>query len=309
MQTIASISSWYANNETLIQEILIYALLAFSIQVALRSGIFSLAGVGFYAIGSYAAGLLVKEQAWPTALAVIAAVLLCALLGWALSVLLVRLRDLYLALATVAFDLMVGVVALNWSSLTGGPLGTVGIPISVTTLTIFITVLGAAAMLALMQRGTIGRTLVAVREDEQLARSLSVNVRRYRELAFVISSMLGALAGAYHALLFTDIQATDAGFELIVLALTMVVIGGFGSWTGALLGAILLTWIPIELTSIGQWWDAVYGAMMIVVATFIPGGLISLVTIAGRASRGRARPSLLRRGSAAAAPPASSSGA
>jgi len=77
-------------------------------------------------------------------------------------------------------------------------------------------------------------------------------------------------------LLFTDIQATDAGFDLIVLALTMVIIGGFGSWRGALVGAILLTWIPLKLTSIGEWWDVVYGALMIFVATFAPGGLFGL---------------------------------
>lgn len=273
---LASISSWYTGNETIIQQIIIYALLAFSIQVALRTGIFSLAGIGFYGIGSYAAALLV-QKGWPTVPAVAAAVLLCGLVGYLLALLLVRLRDLYLAMATVAFDLMVGVLALNWTSLTGGPLGLVGIPVKVTTLGIFITLVVAGGGLFLLERGTIGRTMVAIREDEDLAQSLSIDIRRYRRFAFVISAMLGCLAGAFHALLYISVLPGDAGFDLIVLALTMVIIGGFGSWVGALIGAILLTWIPLKLTSIGQWWNVVYGGIMILMATFIPGGILAML--------------------------------
>ena len=276
MLHIASISSWYSGNETMIQQIIIYALLAFSIQVALRTGIFSLAGIGFYGIGSYAAGLLV-QKGWPTVLAIAASVVLCALVGYLLAVLLVRLRDLYLAMATVAFDLMVGIVALNWAHLTGGPLGLIGIPVSVTTLAIFITLVVAAAGLFLLERGTMGRTMIAIREDEDLAQSLSVDIRRYRRFAFVVSAMLGCLAGAFHALLYITVQPGDAGFDLIVLALTMVIIGGFGSWVGALIGAILLTWIPLKLTSIGEWWNVVYGGIMILMATFLPGGILAII--------------------------------
>jgi branched-chain amino acid transport system permease protein len=269
----ASISSWYTDNESLIQNILIYSLLAFSIQVALRSGVFSLAGVGFYAIGSYAAAVLVGDHGVPTVLAIAAGVALCGVLGWLLAWLLVRLRDLYLAMATVAFDLMVGVVALNWDGVTGGALGLFGVPITVTTLGMFVTVLVVIVLLFLMERGAIGRTLETVREDEELAQSVAIDTRRYRRFAFVVSSMLGALAGAFHALLFTTVSAGDAGFNLIVLALTMVIIGGFGSWAGALLGAILIAWLPLRLEGLSDWWYALYGGLMIVVATYVPGGI------------------------------------
>ncbi len=270
---IASISSWYAGNETLIQNILIYALLAFSVQVVLRAGVFSLAGIGFYAIGSYTAALLLKKG-WPTVPSILAAVLLCILLGYLLALLLVRLRDLYLAMATVAFDLMVGVVATNWTGLTGGPLGVTGIPLVMGTLPIFLTAVGAMLLLGLLQRGVLGRSFEAIREDEPLALTLAIDTSRYRHFAFVISCVLGCLAGAYHALLFGTIEPTDAGFELIVLALSMVIIGGFRSWAGALLGAILLTWLPLELTSVGSWLNLVYGGLMIVLATWLPGGLL-----------------------------------
>ncbi len=292
MTSLGSIGSWFTSNQVLIENILIYALLAFSVQVALRSGIFSLAGIGFYAIGSYAAALLVKDG-WPAVLAVLAALALTGILGFLLAVLLVRLRDLYLAMATFAFDLMVGVVALNWSGLTGGALGVNLIPVSVSLLGLILTTLAVAVLLTLMETGTLGRTLSAIREDEQLALSFAVDSRRYRRFAFVISSMLGALAGAMHALIFNVIQAQDAGFSLIVLALTMVILGGFGSWVGAAIGAFLLTWIPLHLTVVGVWWPVYYGGATVLVATFVPGGLTALIR---RAARGAAGVRARRRG-------------
>jgi branched-chain amino acid transport system permease protein len=268
-------------DETLLQNILIAALLAFSVQVALRAGIFSLAGVGFYAVGSYAAAILVKHG-WPAVLAIAVALAIAGALSYALAWLLVRLRDLYLAMATVAFDLMVGVVALNWTGLTGGSLGLFAIPVAVTTLAMALTVAVVAVLLYLMEHGTIGRALETIREDEELAQSFAVDTRRYRRFAFIVSGMLGALAGAFHALLFNSITPNDAGFDLIVLALTMVIIGGFGSWMGALVGAILITWLPLKLASIGTWWDAVYGGLMILAATYIPGGLYGVARDLGR---------------------------
>jgi len=292
-----TISSWFTNNQVLLENVMIYALLAFSVQVALRTGIFSLAGIGFYAIGSYTAGLLVKAG-WPAVAAIVAALALTAIVAYVLALILVRLRDLYLAMATFAFDLMVGVVALNWNGLTGGALGVNLIPVSVSLLALVLTTVVVAALLTLMETGTLGRTLSAIREDEQLALSFAVDARRYRRFAFVVSGMLGALAGAMHALIFNVIQAQDAGFSLIVLALTMVILGGFGSWVGAALGAFLLTWIPLHLTSVGVWWPVYYGGATVVVATFIPGGMIGILRIAARAgARLRAgRPSVMSGG-------------
>lgn len=285
---LASISSWYTANQTLIQNILISGLLAFSIQVALRTGIFSLAGIGFYAIGSYTAALLVKKG-WSTVEAMAAATALTIIVGYALAVLLVRLRDLYLAMATFAFDLMIGVIAGNWNQVTGGALGVTAIPLAMSTLVIVLTVVVAAVLLTLMERGVLGRTTVAIREDEELAQSFAINTISYRRFTFVVSCVLGSFAGAYHALLFGVIEPTDAGFSLVVLALTMVIIGGFGSWFGALLGAFLLTWLPLRLTSFGSWWPVIYGGLMILIATWMPGGITGVASNLFRRGRGGPR--------------------
>ena len=89
-----------------------------------------------------------------------------------------------------------------------------------------------------------------------------------------------------HALIFNVVQAQDAGFSLIVLALTMVILGGFGSWVGAALGAFLLTWIPLHLTAVGVWWPVYYGGATVIVATFVPGGIVGLLR---RGAKGAAR--------------------
>lgn len=282
-------ASWIAVNKILIETILVSTILAFSVQVALRSGVFSMAGIGFYGIGSYAAALLVK-RGWDGGLAISAAVVLSILLAYVLAILFIRLQHLYLAMATFAFDLMVGVVATNWTTLTGGASGLGGIPVSVGFWALITIAVVVAFFLTLMESGTLGRALLTIREDDELAQSFGINVRRYRRFVFVISAALGSLAGSLHALIFTIIQPTDAGFDLIVLMLTMVIIGGLGSWMGAALGAFLITWIPYRLTNLGTWWPLYYSVLMILVAMFAPGGLLS---VAGRGiSRLRSRRSL-----------------
>jgi branched-chain amino acid transport system permease protein len=275
MTPLMVFDSWFTTNETTIQNVLIAALLAFSVQVALRAGIFSLAGIGFYAIGSYTAGLIARDG-HGIVLAIAASIALAAALSLLLAFLLVRLRSLYLAMATVAFDLIVVVVATNWE-VTGAALGIFGIPLTITTTHMAVTVVIAAVAMTFLERGTIGRTYDAIREDEELAQSFSINIRSYRRLAFVVSGALGAVAGSFHALAYGSVLPGDAGFASVVLALTMVIIGGSASWFGALLGAVLLTWAPLALTFIGDWWDAVYGALLILFACYLPNGLLGII--------------------------------
>jgi branched-chain amino acid transport system permease protein len=269
------LSEWWSDNQTFIEIVIVYALVAFSVQVPLKAGTFSLASIGFYGISSYTAAYLAMRD-WPTVLAIAAGVVVSGVIGWLLALLLVRLGGLYLGMATIAFDLMVGVVALNWVSVTGGPAGLFGIPIVVDATGMLAVLVVVVVLLALMQRGTLGRTFEATREDSQLALTVGIDTRRYQRFAFVISAMLGGLAGALHALAFSTIAPEDASFAFVILALAMVIIGGFASWVGALVGAIVLAALPLQLTFLGQWWPIIYGIAMILVGTYLPGGLYAL---------------------------------
>ena len=268
--------SFLNDDKALTQIIIVYALVAFSLQVALRAGTFSLASIGFYGVGSYIAADLVKTQHQSGVVAIAAAIVAAGIAGWVLSWMLIRLKDLYLGMATTAFDLMIGVVALNWSAVTGGAAGLYSIPVAVSLDGMIWILLGVIVLLALLERGTISRTFEATRADEQLALVAGIDTRRYRRFAFTLSAMLGSLAGALHALTFYTVAPDDANFSFIILALAMVIIGGFGSWSGALVGAFLIAWLPTRLTFLGSWWPVVYGAAMIIVASYIPGGFFAV---------------------------------
>lgn len=269
-------ASWLNSHQYDVQSIAIDALLAFSIQVTMRSGAFSLAGIGFYGVGSYSAAYLAKHG-HSTLYAIAVGIVISAVVGWILARLLVRLRDLYLAMATVAFDLVVGIIALNWTSITGGPTGLYSIPVRITMWDMIITVFVIAGVLALLEAGVIGRISVATREDEQLAQSLSIDTNRQRRFVFVLSAMIGSLAGSYHSLSSFAVTPDDVSFNLIILILAMVIIGGYTSWFGALCGAVLLIWVPLGLSSLGKWWPVVYGAGLLVMAVYVPRGIFGSI--------------------------------
>ena len=269
-------ASWFNSNELFLQSTIVAIILACSVQVALRAGIFSLASVGFYQASSYCAAYLVKDG-WPSALAIGLAIVGSALGGWVLARILVRLKGLYLAMATIAFDLMVGVVVLSWDSVTGGALGMYGIPSTITFEVMVVLLVVVAAGLFLLERGSIGRMFDMCREDAQVTRTVGVDPQRLQRMAFVISAALGSLAGSIHALSFNAISPSDVGFNFLILALAMVIIGGSGSWKGAAIGAIIVIWLPLQLRFLGDQWPLVYGAAMLLVATYAPDGLLGAI--------------------------------
>lgn len=282
-------SDWFAANEYILRTIVIFAILAFSVQLPMRAGTFSLAGVGCYGIGSYTAAYLVLHGQ-STFVAIGTGLLFSGVAGLLLARLLVRLRDLYLAMSTLAFTLLVGVVAINWTSVTGGPSGLYSIPVRVSLTDMLLALVGLALLLAFLETGIIGRIFEATREDEQLAESLSIDTKLYRRFAFVLSAMLGSLAGSFHSLSSYSINANEAGFELVILVLAMVIIGGFTSWVGALIGAGLLVWAPLALSELGRWWPVVYGVGLLFAAVYVPKGIFGTaqaVLRRLRASRGR----------------------
>jgi branched-chain amino acid transport system permease protein len=284
------VNAWYYGNLLTIQTTLTALLLALSIQVPMRMGVFAFTGVGAYGIAGYTTAILVADHGLGAipAIMVSAAAAGAICLLWALLV--YRLNGLYLAMSTFAFTLIISVIAVNGGTLTGGPSGRFGVitPFSMGAL-VTISLIGLAVV-ALTERGRMGRRIDAVRDDPQLATSLGVSVRRYRLWGFAASGLLGGTAGAMQVLIRTTITPTDIGFHLIVLALTIIVIGGLHSWIGALLGAIVFTWLPQLLTAVSEWRDLIYGGFILIAAVIAPGGVHGVVTgwVRGRQRRRRA---------------------
>jgi branched-chain amino acid transport system permease protein len=271
-------SAWYDANLVLIQSTFIGLLLALSIQFPLRMGVFSFAGVGSYAIGAYGAAIITIREGWPAIATIVVVSLGCGVIGFLLALLVQRLNGLYLGMATIAFDLIISVIVTNGGDLTGGPTGLFGAISNITMTHVVVITVIALGLLALTERGSVGRRIEAVRDDPELATSMGVNVRRYRRLAFVVSGILGGCSGAFNALLRTTVGPTDIGFGLVVLALTMIIVGGARSWLGALIGAVIFTWLPDVLTVVGEWQTIIYSTIVALAAIWAPGGLLGLAT-------------------------------
>lgn len=267
---------YFADNEVLFQQTLVYVLLAISLQVVLRCGVVSLASIGFYTLGAYSSAIMIKDG-WPPFLILPLVTLVAGGLGYAFGKPLAKLRGLYLAMATLAFDLVIPVLLINGGDLTGGALGIYAIPLSITTGSLVVIVLAVILAVSQLERGWMGRASLALRADENLARSMGVRVTRERYLAFAISAALGGLAGALSAMLFRAVSPGSGGFVLITLGLTMAIIGGRDSWVGALVGAYLVTWVPEWLRFVGTWRSLIFGLVLVAVMMFFPDGLLGAV--------------------------------
>jgi branched-chain amino acid transport system permease protein len=276
--------SWYDTNLILIQATLTGLLLALSIQVPIRMGVFSFAGAGAFGIGSYAGAILVLDHEMTAIPAIVVSGLICGAVVLALGLLITRLSGLYLAMATVAFDLIISVVAINGGDLTGGATGRYGVITDFTMTQMFTITIVALVLVALSERGRTGRRVSAVRDDPELAASVGIRVRRYRLVAFFVSGVLGGLAGSMSILVRSAVGPGDIGFPLIVLALTMIIVGGSLSWKGAVIGAVIFTWLPDLLTVVGDKQELIYGILVAIAAVFLPRGIYGLYVDLKRAA-------------------------
>jgi branched-chain amino acid transport system permease protein len=256
------VSSWIHAHSALLADIIINIVLGFSLQVVLRAGVFSVAGVGFFTVGAYTSGILtVHGMAAP--LAILCSIAGSMLLGYLISIPLLRLSGHYLAIATIAFDLVVTVIASNGGTLTGGALGLVAIPVSVTLTQLTIALVILAVICSMLERGRVGRTIVVLASDDQVATTLGVGARSIRRSLFVYSAALGAIAGSGYALMFNAVTPDQAGFNLVATVLSLAVIGGLRSWLGCAIGGILVTSAPYWLSGIGKWAQLGYGVLLL----------------------------------------------
>jgi branched-chain amino acid transport system permease protein len=260
------------------------------------AGQLNLGHSAFYGIGAYASTLLITRLGVPFWVAFVLAIVLSGTAGMALSIFAVRLRGHYLAIASLAFAVIVHQVLLNWISLTQGPLGIYGIKpppeiplpglpaISFSnTANMFYLVAGFALLFYLLLdqlvRSPIGETLAAVREDEVSASSFGINCAGWKVFAFGIGSALAGAAGACYAsfvgTLVPDAFIITESFTI----LAMVIVGGMGTLIGPVWGAILLTLLPEVLREFGDLRLVLYGAALTLVVLFLPGGMVQAMQI------------------------------
>jgi len=222
-----------------------------------NSGVFSFGHVGFMAIGGYVSAILTilpakKEVALdlpvfletlqlPGLAALIVAVLVAAIVAFLVAAPLVRLRGIALPMATFAVLVIVHVVALNWQSVTGGRQALVGLP---RFTSLWVALAGAAAALivaVIYQQTRHGLALRCSRESEVAAAATGIDVERERLIAFVLSAAIVAMGGFLFAHFLGTMTANTFFIDLTFVTLTMLVVGGMRSLTGACAGVALVS--------------------------------------------------------------------
>ena len=265
----------------------INALLALSIYLTLACGQLSLANAAFMGIGAYLGAVLTLNAGWPFWAAILAAIIVPMGVAIIVGLPTLRLRGVFLAIATLGLGEVLRVVIVNLKS-TGGAEGISSIPVKTQDWQLALA-LAAALYLTWRLRGSrMGYAFEAIREDETVARTMGINTTRYKLIAFVLSAALAGLAGVLKAHLFRTIAPGDYGFVQAVDILTFAVVGGSASFLGPVLGAFLLTALPELLRSnllrgvvnLQAGWQTLLlnGIILLLVILFLPNGLISLFT-------------------------------
>ena len=273
------LSQFYAIYGSVINFIGINALLALSLNITLSAGMLSLGNAAFAAIGAYTAGILSLYFKVPYPIALAGGAFAAGFVGLIIGLPVLRLRGVFLAMATLAFGEVVRLAAVNLD-ITGGAEGLTGIPNITTTWMIYLALAGTAYFIAVLRGSRLGWGLVSMREDETAAGSLGIHTTYYKVVAFVIGAMIAGLAGGMYAHLNYLITPRDFGFFVAVDLLIYNIVGGTGVWYGPILGAAMLTALPEVLRGVGVTAGpirmGVNGIILLLIILFLPNGLASL---------------------------------
>ncbi|VQA74881.1 branched-chain amino acid ABC transporter permease [Streptococcus pneumoniae] len=261
----------------ILQQIGINIILAVGLNLIVGfSGQFSLGHAGFMAIGAYAAAIIGSKS--PTYGAFFGAMLVGALLSGAVALLVgiptLRLKGDYLAVATLGVSEIIRIFIINGGSLTNGAAGILGIPNFTTwQMVYFFVVITTIATLNFL-RSPIGRSTLSVREDEIAAESVGVNTTKIKIIAFVFGAITASIAGSLQAGFIGSVVPKDYTFINSINVLIIVVFGGLGSITGAIVSAIVLGILNMLLQDAASVRMIIYALALVLVMIFRPGGLL-----------------------------------
>lgn len=226
------------------------------------TGQISLGQGGFMAVGAYTTGILTAQFGVPWWLSILIACLMTAVVGAFFGLPSLRLKGLYLAMATLAAQEIILWVVTHWKAVTGG-VDALVVPnptlfgVTMNTDFNFYWVIWAMAGLTALAavnlfRTRFGRAFIAIRDQDIAAEVMGVDIFRYKLLAFAISSFFVGLAGALTAHYRNIVTWERFTIDVSVLYLAMIIIGGLGSTRGAFLGAAFMTLLPATLNNLGQ---------------------------------------------------------
>jgi len=261
-----------------------YAMLGLGLNIVVGfAGLLDLGYAAFFAIGAYTSALLMTQAHWNFFATLPLAVLFTGTAGAILGYPTLRLRSDYLAIVTLGFGEMTRIAITNWDY-AGGPNGVWNIPwpsafgyefnTQAAFLVVSLCLLAIAMIFAQnLDHSRLGRGWVAMREDEFAAEAVGVPTLRLKLLAYVMGGMWAGLAGAFFATRIGTIDPTSFTFQLSVLILIVVVLGGTGSLPGVLLGALVVVALPEVLREFATYRILIFAILLIGMMLLRPQGL------------------------------------
>ncbi|MGH2453826.1 MAG: branched-chain amino acid ABC transporter permease [bacterium] len=247
------------------------------------TGQISLGHAGFVGIGAYAATLLAARLDFPWFLAWPAAGLIAAAFGVLVGVPALRLTGPYLTIATLGFGVAVHQVLTNWEALSGGRMGlpVPRVAFGPAALTndqrLYYLAVGVAVLLtwaaANLARSHVGRAFVALRDSDIAAEVMGVNLTRYKVLAFAVSAFYAGIGGALFAQALRHLEPQSFDLLQSITYFAMIVVGGLGTVSGAVLGAGVITLLPGYLGELRAWLPVIFGTAIILIMMVEPRGL------------------------------------
>ena len=287
--------------------VLIYVMLGWGLNVVVGlAGLLDLGYVAFYAVGAYTYGLLSTQFGWGFWQALPVAGAMAASFGIILGWPTLRLRGDYLAIVTLGFGEIIRVILVNWTELSGGPNGIPSIPRpsffglpfkppgddptfasffgleyapNHRIIFLYYLILALALLtngfVSRMRRLPIGRAWEAMREDEIACKAMGINARNVKLSAFAIGAMLGGFAGVFFAARQGFISPESFTFNESAIILAIVVLGGMGSQLGVVLASLVLVLLPELGRDFAEYRMLLFGAAMILIMVWKPGGILS----------------------------------
>lgn len=267
----------------------IYALVALGLNLLMGyTGQIAAGHAGFLALGAYFTAIIGDNLQWlPCPVILLLAGIFTGAIGFLLGIPILRLKGFYIAMATLAFGVVVSEVILQWSSLTGGDDG-----FSVPTARIagfafdsdyklYYLIIPITPIMTFLAKnlvnGYIGRAFIALRESEVAAQTIGIYLARYKTIAFAISAFYTGVAGGMFAYLITYLSPDAFTIELSVDFIAMIVIGGMGSILGSIIGAVILTGMQQVLAGLLDLQILIFGISLIVFMLFMPRGITGML--------------------------------
>ena len=263
-------------------DILIMGLFAISLNLLLGyTGLVSFGQAAYFGIGAYTCALLMKKASVAFPIAFAAAAVAGAVGALIIGFFCIRLTKIYFSMLTLAFSQIVWAVVFKWNSLTGGDTGLIGInfPEHLDSSTRFYyftlgVVVFSLFIIRKMVDSPFGRILTAIRENPERTEFIGIDVKLFQLLAFMISGVFAAISGALFGIfnhsLFPDLLYWPMSAEVLIMA----ILGGMYSFFGPLVGATVILYLRMLVTSYTQYWPLIMGTILALLLFFFPGGIL-----------------------------------